>query len=345
MIASGSRNMREYNKFLKEIARPLSKPEWNTPNDPVLDLPNVTLRDFSKKRPSSKPPVMIIPPQAGHHSSIADYGPEQSLVQAIRSVTDSVYVTEWKAATPERKNETIDDCVSAMGRCVDAVCKKGSKINLIGLCQGGWQSAIYAALFPEKIRSITLAAAPIDFKAGGGKIQFYTEMYPMFFYESLIAMGGGTMPGEYMKLGFKMLNPVDRFFLDYSDLYSNINDSEYMERYRKFRDWYEYTQNLPGRMYLQIVKELFKENRLVNGGLKILGKGVNLHQIKCPLVLIAGEKDDITPPEQVFNTEKHVSSKDIMKLTVPAGHIGVFMGKNILKEYWPPILKKISLGN
>jgi len=341
VIESGSLNIEKYNKFLKEVARPLTKPEWNTPNEPVLDLPNVTLRNFSKKGADHKTPVLIIPPQAGHHSSIADYGPEQSLVEAIRSVTGSVYVTEWKAADPERKNETIDDSVKAMDQCVHTVCKKGSKVNLIGLCQGGWQSAIYTALFPEKVKSITLAAAPIDFKAGSGKIQFYTEIYPMFFYESLVAMGGGTMPGEYMKLGFKMLNPVDRFILDYSDLYSNINDGEYTERYRKFRNWYEYTQNLPGRMYLQIVKELFKENRLINGGLKILGKGVNLHNIRCPLVLIAGETDDITPREQVFNTEKHVSSKDIMKLTVPAGHIGVFMGKKILKEYWPHILKKI----
>ncbi len=158
-------------------------------------------------------------------------------------------------------------------------------------------------------------------------------------------MGGGIMPGEYMKLGFKMLNPLDRFILDYSDLYSNINDSEYMERYRKFRNWYEYTQNLPGRMYLQIVKELFKENRLISGGLKILGKAVNLHNIRCPLILIAGDKDDITPQEQVFNMERHVSSKDIMKLMVPAGHIGVFMGKKILREYWPQIIKKISSRN
>lgn len=337
--------MRNYNKFLKEITRPLRKPEWATRNKPILELSNVILRDFSKKGIHHKTPVLIIPPQAGQHSTIADYGPGQSLVETVLAVRNSVYVTEWKAATPERKNETIDDCIKAMDNCVDAICERGFKVCLIGLCQGGWQSAIYTALYPEKVDSLILAAAPIDFKAGGGKIQFYTEMNPMFFYESLVVMGGGNMPGEYMKLAFKMLNPVERFSLDYTDLYSNINDSEYTERYRRFRDWYEYPQNLPGKMYLQIVKELFKENRLINGGLKILGQGVNLHHIKCPLVLIAGEKDDITPREQVFNTEKHVSSKDIMKLTVPAGHIGVFMGKQVLKDYWPRILAKISSRN
>jgi len=216
------------------------------------------------------------------------------------------------------------------------------KVDLIGLCQGGWQSAIYAALYPEKVNSLTLAAAPIDFKAGCGKIQCYAEMYPMSFYESMVLSGGGTMPGDYLKLGFKMLNPLDRFFLDYSDLYRHMSDSEYLEKSRKFRNWYEYTQNLPGKMYLQIVKELFKDNGLVKGTLRIMGTRVDLRAIKCPLFLIAGEKDDITLPEQLFNIEKYVRSKKIIKLVAPGGHIGVFMGRKTLEDYWPRVFHEID---
>lgn len=332
-----------YLRFLKEITRPVKKPAWTTPNTVLLELGNVLLRDFSRKSRSKETPILILPPQAGHHSSIADYGPGQSLVQAVLSVQNSVYVTEWKAATPDRKNETIDDCITSMDKCIDAIREKGSKVNLIGLCQGGWQSAIYTALFPEKVKSLTLAAAPIDFKAGRGKIQFYVEMFPMLFYESLVAQGGGTMPGEYMKLGFKMLNPFDRFVLDYADLYAHLDDPAYMQRHRKFRDWYEYTQDIPGKMYLQIVKELFKENRLVRGGLRILGRYVNLRHIQCPLILLAGNKDDITPPEQLFNIQENVQSRDVMKRTASAGHIGVFMSEKVLKDYWPQILEKIAL--
>lgn len=328
---------------MKEITKPLSPPKWATENRPVFELGNVILRDFSSEGSTPDAPILIIPPQAGHHSNIADYAPGQSLVETCLSTKNSVYATEWKSATPERKNETIDDCIRAMDRCIDAICKKGAKVRLIGLCQGGWQSAIYTALYPEKVHSLTLAAAPIDFKAGNGKIQFYADFYPMMFYECLVAAGGGNMPGECMKFGFKMLNPVDRFLLDYSDIYRSMNNQELYERQRAFRDWYEYTQNIPGAMYLQVVRELFKGNRLIKGALMILGREVNLHKIKCPLILIAGEKDDITLKEQVFNMEAYVSSKDILKKVVPAGHIGVFMSKKILKEYWPEFLRK-SLG-
>jgi poly(3-hydroxybutyrate) depolymerase len=338
------RGKRMYYKFFNEITRPVTRPEWTTPNKIRLESKSVILRDFSHGNHPPKTPLIILPPQAGHHSNVADYGPGQSLVAAALAWENSVFVTEWKSATFARRYETIDNAILATNECVDAVRGKG-KVTLVGLCQGGWQSAIYAALYPEKVENLVLAAAPIDFRADGGKIPYFVSIYPMFFYESLVAMGGGIMRGEYLKMGFKMLNPVDRFGLDFTDLYVNISNRDYLERSRKFRNWYEYTQNIPGRMYLQIVKELFKENKLIKGTLNILGRRVDLRNIRCPLILIAGDKDDITPREQLFNIGKYVSSEDIMKLVAPAGHIGVFMGSRTLEEYWPRIFKKISSYN
>ncbi|MFH0798317.1 MAG: alpha/beta fold hydrolase [Candidatus Woesearchaeota archaeon] len=327
----------DYLKFMKEVLRPVPMPGWSTANRPVLTSDSFILRDFSLDR--NVIPTMIIPPQAGHHSSIADYGKGQSLAECLLdNGKTSVYVTEWLGAAQRRKNETIDDFILAMDRMVDA---SGGKVNLIGLCQGGWQSAIYASLFPEKVSSLVVAAAPIDFRVGDGKIQFYADNYPMSFYEYLVNLGSGNMNGRFMVTGFKMLNPYDRFFNDYWDLYDNINDEKFMERHRKFRDWYEWAQDIPGKFYLQIVKELFKENRLIKGELEVMGRTVDMKAIGCPLYLIAGEKDDITLPEQVFNMEKCVSSKRIEKMVVPAGHIGVFMGSRILKDWWPKIIAEL----
>ena len=40
-------------------------------------------------------PILILPPQAGHHSCIADYGRDQSLVQMLQRETDRpVYAIE-----------------------------------------------------------------------------------------------------------------------------------------------------------------------------------------------------------------------------------------------------------
>jgi poly(3-hydroxybutyrate) depolymerase len=329
-----------YTKCFKtfcEIHRPIPLPAWTTENSIKLELGNVILRDFSVGKDEDA--ILIISPQAGHHSCIADYGRGQSLVEAaLKAGKKSVYATEWKGATLERKNETIDDFILSMRECIKSI---NSKVTLIGLCQGGWQSAIYAALFPEEVNCLVLAAAPIDFQAGNGKIGQCTSLFPLSFYHSMVFMGGGLLDGKFLLTGFKMLNPVERFYGDYFDLFFNIADNAFLERNRKFRDWYEYTQCLPGGFFLQVVQDLFKHNKLINGELIILGEKVDLSNINHPLFLIAGEKDDITPTDQLFNIEHYVNSDSINKYILPAGHIGIFMGKKIIDNYWPKIFDEI----
>lgn len=226
-------------------------------------------------------------------------------------------------------------------QCVDFI---GGKAMLAGLCQGGWQAAGFAARFPEMVDGLIIAGAPIDTKADGGKIQDAVNTHPFSFYEWLVSLGGGLYRGEIQLFSFKMMNAVDRFFSDYVDLYQNINDAAYIERYRTFRDWYEYTQNISGDLYLQIVKDLFMENKLYNGDLTLLARRVKLRDIHCPVVLLAGKKDDITLANQVFNMEKKISSSKILKLLIDAGHIGLFMGKKALSDYWPTALNFLFRG-
>jgi poly(3-hydroxybutyrate) depolymerase len=324
-------------KTLCEIHRPISMPAWTTANSIKLELENIILRDFSVGKDEDA--ILIISPQAGHHSCIADFGRGQSLVEAtLKAGKKSVYATEWKSATLERKSETIDDFILSMRECIRSI---NSKVTLIGLCQGGWQSAIYTALFPEDVSCLVLAAAPIDFHAGNSKIGQFTSLFPFSFYRSMVIMGGGLLDGKFLLTGFKMLNPVERYCGDYFDLFFNISDQAFLKRNRKFRDWYEYTQCIPGEFFLQVVKELFKNNKLIKGKLTILGRKVDLANIYHPLILIAGEKDDITPTEQLFNIEHYVKSEIINKYILPAGHIGIFMGKKMIDNYWPKIFEEI----
>jgi poly(3-hydroxyalkanoate) synthetase len=61
--------------------------------------------------------------------------------------------------------------------------------------------------------------------------------------------------------------------------------------------------------------------------------------IVCPLYLLAGSTDDITPADQVFNAVNFFDTpKDkIVKELATGGHIGLFMGSHALKENWPRI--------
>jgi poly(3-hydroxyalkanoate) synthetase len=203
-------------------------------------------------------------------------------------------------------------------------------------------SAMYTALFPAKVRSLVLAGAPIDADAGNGSIKEMAHSLPMSFYEELVAAGGGLMLGQMMVAGWKSMHPLKQWET-YLDLYEHIEEKNYVERTETFERWYENPINLPGAYYLEAVQQLFKENRFARGEFIGLNQRLSLKDITCPVYLLAGDADDITPKEQVFDAEKYLGTpKDkIIKTLAPGGHIGLFMGSKTLAEYWPQIAQWI----
>jgi poly-beta-hydroxyalkanoate depolymerase len=60
-----------------------------------------------------------------------------------------------------------------------------------------------------------------------------------------VALGGGLMKGQFMLQGWKNMHPL--------------------AKQETFESWYENPIDLPGRWYLQVITQLFKENRLAKG--------------------------------------------------------------------------------
>ena len=189
-----------------------------------------------------------------------------------------------------------------------------------------------------------LAGSPIDTDAGSGVIKAMAHDLPIADYDQLIALGGGLMRGQYMLDAWKNMHPGEQYIRKYVDLYENIGDPVYVKKEEAFEAWYENPIDLPGRWYLQVVQELFKENRLAKGTFKGLGVTLSLKKITCPVYLLAGADDDITTKEQVFNAEKYIGTPAnlVVKSLVPGGHIGLFMGARTLKESWPSIARWIA---
>lgn len=268
--------------------------------------------------------------------------PHQSLIETLcANGVGRVFLMDWKSATPDMKDLEIDQYLAEFNVCVDEF---GGQVNIIGLCQGGWMAAMYAARFPAKVASVVLAGAPIDTDAGDGPVKRMSRAYPISFYEELVAAGGGLMHGDVMLQGWKNMHPEEHYFPEHIDLYEHIDDPVYVAKEEIFGRWYENPIDLPGRWYPQAIVELFKENRLATGHFVGLGRRLDLKNIVCPVYLLAGESDDITTREQVFDAEKYLGTPAdrIVKKLVPGGHIGLFMGARTLKETWPKIARWVT---
>jgi poly(3-hydroxybutyrate) depolymerase len=231
---------------------------------------------------------------------------------------------------------SIDDYLAALNVLVDEL---GGAVDLIGLCQGGWMALIYAARFPAKVRKLVLAGAPIDIAAGKSKLSDLANNTPISIFNELVELGNGRV------LGHRVLPLWAPDTLDHEEIHDllqpsgGIDSPQFRRLEARFRDWYACTVDLPGTYYLQVVEQLFKENGLARRDFVALGHRIDLSKLHCPLFLLAARDDDIVAPEQIFAMGHLVDHGHctITKMIAPCGHLGLFMGRNILSTVWPDI--------
>ena len=153
------------------------QPEWHLPHRTSCSAPRSPhLRDFTRRAmptPTSCRP-WCCPRRPGTPRTVVDFSPAQSQLAVIRAAgLVRLYALEWRAATAattgRRRSPTTSTSSTARSSWI------GGRANLVGDCQGGWLAAIYAALHPERVHTLTLAGAPIDFHAGESVIAASTR--------------------------------------------------------------------------------------------------------------------------------------------------------------------------
>lgn len=342
------RKLERYYGILASLKNPQN--EWCTLNNIIYEHQTLRLRHFpNPEETTARRPILILPPQAGHSSHLADYSPAQSLVRVFHRYGYDVYVTEWLSATPEYKDLGIDDYIRLTDEAVEEIRRRTGiyKIHIIGQCQGGWQAAIYTSLYQEKIATLVISASPIDVEAAPAEIIEYAKL-PLEFFEYLVARGNGLMDGRYILMGFKSLQADEHYVRKYKRLWDMIEngDEDAIKRFIRFENWYEHTQFLPGRFYLDAIKNIFKDNNLTKPGVwKLNGRPIDLGNITCPVIIMAGKKDHITPPPQAFALRKYVSTpqENIIEILTEGGHIGTLMGTESLREDWTRVAEVMKL--
>src|SRR3569833_335987 len=257
---------------------------WTTPNRVALELATMHLRDCSRER--SGQPVLVCAPYALHRALIADFAPGHSVVGSLQSGgIDRIYLTDWRSATPDMRYLSIDSYLGDLNVAIDEI---GAPVDLVGLCQGGWLSLLYAARFPAKVRRLVLAGAPVDLSIAS-RLSQLARNAPEKVYDQLVARGGGNVCCEEMLRAWSKAPSRDDIV---TALQSDLSGEEGAALLAHFERWNAEPLNLPGTYYLEIVNWIFRESRIARGEFTALGRVVDLKDVKAPVFLLAGLDDD-----------------------------------------------------
>lgn len=304
---------------------------WTTPNTVALELATMRLRDCSRAR--SGPPALVCAPYALHRALIADFAPGHSVVQSLQNGgIDRVYLTDWRSASPDMRHLSIDSYLSDLNVAVDEI---GAPVDLVGLCQGGWLSLLYAARFPTKVRRLVLVGAPVDLSIDSA-LSRLARNAPEAVYDQLVARGGGNVSGDEMLRFWSKAPSRDDIAVA---LQKSLLDAEGAALLARFDRWNTETLDLPGTYYLQIVNWIFRENRIARGHFTALGRAIDLKDVTAPIFLLAGLDDDVVPAAQALATANLLGTPPafVAAASEPSNHLGLFMGARTHAHAWPRI--------
>ena len=178
------------------------------------------------------------------------------------------------------------------------------------------------------LRGHTLAGAQPDHDGDAGRFR-RTTCWPAG-YEGLdagrMAEVYGNIPGALLNAAFLALMPLRLTSGKYARLAAADADPQALATFLRMERWILDSPDQAGAAFAQFIRWFFQENRLINGGLVLSGRPVDLRRIRCPILNVYATRDHLVPPAASLALEGRTGSTDCTSHAVEAGHIGIYVG-------------------
>jgi len=303
---------------------------------------------------TSKAPVIIVDPRAGHGPGIGGFKRDSEVGIALHEGYPVYFVIFF----PEPcRGQTLEDVLHCLRHFVEEVARRhpGKPPILYGNCQAGWALTILAADCEGLTGPVVLNGSPLSYWAGESGVN------PMRIAGGLTGgvwatrfladLGNGRFDGAWLAQNFEALKPAKAIWEKYANLFTYI-DSE-RERFLEFERWWGGYYWLSREEIVAIVENLFIGNKLEQSEIRVCDCcTADLRRIRNPLVIFASYGDDITPPHQALGwipavyrdtDDLKAAGQRIVYLTNPhVGHLGIFVSARVARFEHRAILDSLK---
>ncbi len=335
------RNVRSVRNGLRHYARLDRPPISSTAKDTVWQRDKVRLWRYRSENRNGGPPLLLVHSLV-NRSYIFDLVPGNSMVEVLLARGQDVYLVEWgvpDAADAENSFETY--CDDYLPEIVQFVVKNSGAedLNLLGYCFGGILTLLYAAGHPDApLRSLTTLATPTDM----------TQMPPQLrggpgssFDPALMIDDTGNVPGTTIGNAIRSLDPTAEYAAR-ANLLANLWNDDYVAAHNAITIWGNDQIPFAGATFAQMVEMLNRDNGFMTDQLSLGGRRISLSDITVPFLNVFGAKDHIVPAAATRPLSTLIGSDDVTDLELPAGHVGLFIGRRAHQVGVPAMLDWIE---
>ena len=275
-------------------------------------------------------PVLIVYALA-NRPYMMDLQPQRSPIRGLMDKGLEIYLIDWGYPDADDTELGLDDYIDGyIGDCVDTIRDRHGLdgINLLGVCQGGTFSLCYSALYSDKIRNLVLMVTPVDFHTPDNLLTTWLRHVDVDRLVDVL----GNVPGELLNWVFVSMKPLRLTGQKYLDMLNLLDDEEKTKTFLRMEKWIHDSPAQAGECFRQFAKDFYQQNKLINGGIEIGDRAVELQRITMPVLNVYATRDHIVPPDASRALEAHIASTDYTSFAFEGGHIGIYVSARAQRQ-------------
>ena len=298
-----------------------------TPRDLVWRHGKTSLWRYRSAKRRSGPPILAYLGLVAR-SYVFDLYPGNSFVEKLLARGLDVFVLDWGVPDEaESGNGIAHYSIDVLPRAVDAVLQEADaeELVILGYCMGGCLTLASLGAGTElPVRALVLMATPTDF-AGMG--EFFEPIRRGSFDPATVIDETGNVPASIVRAAFRVRKPTADLQV-YANLWQNLWNDRYMEGFQAMNEWVNDQVPFPGEAFREFVAEWLVGNGLIKDTLRVGGRRVDLSRIRCPVLCLIAEKDDIVPIAAAEPLPGLLSAASAVETTrLQAGHVSLVTGR------------------
>jgi polyhydroxyalkanoate synthase len=331
--------MRTLDGFKKGAYATVNDPPPVTPYRVVFQSGKVRLRHYAASGNKAHRTPIVLVYALIKRPFVLDMQKGRSVIEYLTNAGFDVYLTDWLPPNPSDTWRGFDAYVNGdLGKAVRFVraITRSAQVTVLGYCFGALLSLVYTALHPENVRNLVTATTPFDM--GVRELPIYNIVDRMSEEATeMVTRVHGNCPAWMVQSFFSAMAPVHHAIDKYVGMYRNAARDGYAEQFDLFERWMNSDVALAGRIFREVSGDIFKRNKLARGEFEVGGRKVEVEQIKCPLLNVVADYDDVVHPSSSLGLVDRVGGRDRRNLTFPTGHVGAMVSGAAHKQLWPQI--------
>ena len=313
-----------------------------TPSDAIYTEGRMRLlryRPLGNDGAADRPPILLVYALI-NKPYIMDLQPGLSVVESLLRHGLDVYLIDWGTPNHLDKDLRIHDYVNGyIDRAMDAVVATSGadRPHVLGYCMGGTFAAMYTALHPERVRTLALMAAGLDFDTRSSFLNVWSHAPGFDAWK--IARTYGLIPPNFFNDAFGILDPLRTSYIKFKDLLNRMDEPAFVENFLRMEKWTNDGIPMAGPTYAEFIEKGYQKNLLVKGEWTLDGddRKIDPRAVTMPVATIVGLKDNLVPPESTERFLGTVGSDDVRRFELPSGHIGLSVSRSAHRDLWPHV--------